>query len=287
MLIWFPWLAFKYRNVQATNPEVRTYVNGTIYSLVSRSHFKTQAHERGLPDMLTSVAELSEPVFQNQITHILAHLNHPPEDDGEPEWQSDHAGPEDLGIDTMDYVDEYDDIHEKPVPGVACSQAEGTLGACTWDTGLKDMLTHTRGRWPGQQTSYSQRSGLWCTGQLVGEALLQRYSAPHQGRHSDVRHSSVSEKRPGNVKTGGSSLHSSRNTDAPFTRPMTPVHTTSRRQSVTTSAVDSPLTMHTKAKKAARCVNKVASGTGNAEEYIEAFGPRRELPRTPKLQNPR
>lgn len=103
--------------MQATNPEVRTYVNGTMYSLLSRSFFKTQAHERGLPDMLASVSELSEPVFQNQISHILAHLNHPPEDDTEPEWQGDPSGAEDLGIDTMEYVDEYDDVHQAPAPG--------------------------------------------------------------------------------------------------------------------------------------------------------------------------
>lgn len=67
--------------------------------------------------MLTSVSELSEPVFQNQISHILTHLNHPPEDDREPEWQGEASGAEDLGIDTMEYVDEYDDIHHPPVPG--------------------------------------------------------------------------------------------------------------------------------------------------------------------------
>lgn len=104
--------------LQAANPEVRTYVNGTIYSLLSRSFFKTQAHERGLPDMLASVSENSEPVFQNQISHILTHLNHPPEDDKEPEWRGEATGAEDLGIDSMEYVDEYDDIHHPPVPGI-------------------------------------------------------------------------------------------------------------------------------------------------------------------------
>ena len=102
--------------MQATNPEVRTYVNGTIYSLLSRHTFKTQAHERGLPDMLTAVSELSDPVFQNQISHILAHLGHPPEDDSEPEWLSE-TSTADLGIDTMDYVDEYDDVHQAIPPG--------------------------------------------------------------------------------------------------------------------------------------------------------------------------
>lgn len=98
---------------------------------------------------------------------------------------------------------------------------------------------------------------------------------------------STSEAGLPNINTAHSSLRSSRHTDAPFMRPMTPVHAHSRRSGAPNPASESPLTMHTKAKKAARSVNSIASGAGNADEYIEVFGPRRELPRTPKLHSTR
>lgn len=120
----------------------------------------------------------------------------------------------------------------------------------------------------------------------MGEGLLQAYlAAPRQVREqSEMLQLSISEAAPANINTANSSLRSSRKADAPFTRPMTPVHAHSRAGA---PASESPLTMHTKAKKAARSVNSIASGVGNADEYVEVFGPRRELPRTPKLHSAR
>lgn len=37
--------------LQDSNLQVRTYVHGTYYSLLSRKHFQDLAHERGLADM--------------------------------------------------------------------------------------------------------------------------------------------------------------------------------------------------------------------------------------------
>jgi hypothetical protein len=38
--------------LQDSNLQVRTYVHGTYYSLLSRKYFQDLAHERGLADML-------------------------------------------------------------------------------------------------------------------------------------------------------------------------------------------------------------------------------------------
>lgn len=95
---------------------------------------------------------------------------------------------------------------------------------------------------------------------------------------------STSEAARATINTTNPSLRSSRKADAPFARPMTPVHAP---RSPCAPASGVPLTMHTKAKKAAQSINSIASGAGNAEEYVEAFGPRRELPRTPKLHSAR
>ena len=44
------------------NVQVRTYVNGTLYSLLTRQVFKDRAHALGLPEMLQCLADvLSRP----------------------------------------------------------------------------------------------------------------------------------------------------------------------------------------------------------------------------------
>lgn len=46
-------------------------------------------------------------MFQNQIGHILSHMNEESEDDSAPELVN---AQDDLGIDTMEYEDEFDEI---------------------------------------------------------------------------------------------------------------------------------------------------------------------------------
>ena len=53
------------------NRQVRTYVHGTLYSLLARPAILEQAQQRGLADMLRAVSATSEGVFQRHIKHIL------------------------------------------------------------------------------------------------------------------------------------------------------------------------------------------------------------------------
>jgi len=43
------------------NVQVRTYVNGTLYSLLTRQAFKERAHALGLPEMLQCLADVHNP----------------------------------------------------------------------------------------------------------------------------------------------------------------------------------------------------------------------------------
>lgn len=123
-------------------------------------------------------------------------------------------------------------------------------------------------------------------GELVGEALLRSYVAasPQVREQIALVQCRTSQAGPINKILTGCSSRTSKDAEMPFVRPMTPTH---RARTAGAAASGSPLTMHTKAKKAAQSMNSIASGTGNADEYIEAFGPRRELPRTPKLHSGR
>lgn len=57
----------------------------------------------------SAVSKTSDPTFQNQIGHILSHMDEAPEDDSIAEL---HSAQEDLGIDTMEYDDEFEEIQE-------------------------------------------------------------------------------------------------------------------------------------------------------------------------------
>lgn len=100
--------------MQVPNIQVRTYVHGTLYSLLSRPSVREQAHQRGLADSLRAVSATSEPVFQRHIDHILARL----EDEAAEEEQSDDEAEQEDDVDVMEYDDEYNEMEEVLSSGV-------------------------------------------------------------------------------------------------------------------------------------------------------------------------
>ena len=64
--------------------QVRTYVNGTLYSILVKAALKEKALEVGLPDSLRALIEHSDETFARQINYILEQLEKPPvaDDDG-------------------------------------------------------------------------------------------------------------------------------------------------------------------------------------------------------------
>lgn len=97
--------------MQAPNPQVRTYVHGTLYSLVSLPSFLDQALRHGLPDMLQAVSATSEDIFQRHIAHILQKMSDAETAQQQETREESQDGDEEADdMDTMEYVDEFHDM---------------------------------------------------------------------------------------------------------------------------------------------------------------------------------
>ena len=53
------------------NVQVRTYVNGTLYSLLTRQAFKDRAHALGLPEMLQCLADVTPHLSSSFISYCV------------------------------------------------------------------------------------------------------------------------------------------------------------------------------------------------------------------------
>jgi len=53
--------------IESENLQVRTHVNGTLYSILTRKSLKLQANQLGMSDMLQYVMQNSDEQFQRQI----------------------------------------------------------------------------------------------------------------------------------------------------------------------------------------------------------------------------
>mmetsp|Transcript_40225 Transcript_40225/g.79063 ORF Transcript_40225/g.79063 Transcript_40225/m.79063 type:complete len:779 (+) Transcript_40225:51-2387(+) len=60
--------------VEHSNPQVRTYVNGTLYSILSRPALRDAAKALGIDRLLEELSSETEPQFQEQIDCILQQL---------------------------------------------------------------------------------------------------------------------------------------------------------------------------------------------------------------------
>lgn len=60
--------------LQSPSSQVRTYANGTLYSLLQRETIRASALSRGFEDLLVDLAAHSDPVFVRQLTYIISLL---------------------------------------------------------------------------------------------------------------------------------------------------------------------------------------------------------------------
>lgn len=68
--------------MESDSLQVRTYVNGTLYSILVRSELKEKAEEIGLPDSLRALVDHSDDTLARQINYILEQLESSPADGG-------------------------------------------------------------------------------------------------------------------------------------------------------------------------------------------------------------
>jgi hypothetical protein len=60
--------------MESENTQVRTYINGTLYSILSRASLKERGMEIGIDEILRRLYDKSEENFQKQIEYILKQL---------------------------------------------------------------------------------------------------------------------------------------------------------------------------------------------------------------------
>lgn len=61
--------------VEHENLQVRTYVNGTLYSIFTRKKLREEAKELGMQEVLQYLMQQSDDQFKRQIQYILDQLN--------------------------------------------------------------------------------------------------------------------------------------------------------------------------------------------------------------------
>lgn len=101
--------------VEHENLQVRTYVNGTLYSIFTRKNLREEANKLGMPEVLQYLMEQSDDQFKRQIQYILEQLNSKNDDeqDGDKKdgAQSINAneGEDDIDDEEEDDEDDYDE----------------------------------------------------------------------------------------------------------------------------------------------------------------------------------
>lgn len=86
------------------NLQIKTFVNGSFYSLLSKTNLKKRAKAIELDKLFLSIIKDSDELFQKQIKYILDQLN---KEEDEEDLLSDSEKDE-------NDVDEIDDDHEVP-----------------------------------------------------------------------------------------------------------------------------------------------------------------------------
>jgi len=80
------------------NTQVRTFVNGMLYSLLSRKSLREAAHSLGMQEILTYLMQNSDERFTKQIMYIMDQLNKEEDDDDALSDQNE----EDADVDDID-----------------------------------------------------------------------------------------------------------------------------------------------------------------------------------------
>jgi LisH domain-containing protein ARMC9 len=99
--------------VEHDNLQVRTYVNGTLYSIFTRRKLREEAKELGMPEVLQYLMQNSDEQFKRQIQYILDQLNMQADsNDGQQQQEEDFDDEED-DDDDDDEEDDEDIVEEE------------------------------------------------------------------------------------------------------------------------------------------------------------------------------
>jgi len=103
--------------VEHENLQVRTYVNGTLYSIFTRKKLREEAKELGMQEVLLYLRNQSDEQFKRQIQYILEQLeaqgDTQPEQQSEGEIEGGEDEDEDFDEDDEEEEDEEEEIMEE------------------------------------------------------------------------------------------------------------------------------------------------------------------------------
>jgi len=102
--------------IEHENLQVRTYINGTLYSVLTRPNLKEKAKAMGMEDILQYLMKTSDEQFKRQIQYILDQLNSEAQeeyfsDENEDDFDNDDSDDED--DDDFNEEEDMDDIIEE------------------------------------------------------------------------------------------------------------------------------------------------------------------------------
>jgi hypothetical protein len=99
--------------VEHDNLQVRTYVNGTLYSIFTRKKLREEAKELGMPEVLQYLMQQSDEQFKRQIQYILDQLNNQGDQQQEQPSQPEEDFDDEEDDDDDDEEDDEEDIVEE------------------------------------------------------------------------------------------------------------------------------------------------------------------------------
>lgn len=202
--------------------QVRTYINGTLYSILSLPSMKQSARSRGLDELLQSVAGRSDETFGRQLSYVMEQLL---DEEGLRGVASDEENDEDISERAWDpqlFEDENDDImflesengSYSIIQGQFCSQQHSYSHTCTLFTDFEpeeDYLCSRYGMLPLTQRPSPELSPLRYSHQNCSVAS-EPLELSQIGKHSRSQNSPLPGlplNRPVTPKLVPSSTHQS------------------------------------------------------------------------------
>ena len=172
--------------LESDNHQVRTYVNGTLYSVLTRPSLKDQALEMGMDEMLRRLMTHSDDEFKRQIEYILNQLraeNTKEEDASDGDEDEDEEEEDADDMDDEDDEPEEDDEETLPQAGDNDFEGESLLvkSYASKDGGEETYIKEQKKHESHHQTPHHQQ-------QQLPEAFKRpttpgrRHPAKHEGQ---------------------------------------------------------------------------------------------------------
>jgi cobalamin biosynthesis protein CobT len=147
--------------IEHDNPQVRTYVNGALYSVLNSSPLlRDKAQEMGMEDMLRELTKRSEDAFTKQVAYILnALLSGEDLDDNDQDDNDDDQVQEDYDQDDDDSIEEEDEEETLPGNTVTGEELLCSLFLASNETARQEVKSMTQTTRPDTASLRTGRSG--------------------------------------------------------------------------------------------------------------------------------